>query len=56
MMRADTDQIGQTETQFELGYQDRWRDAPYREDASEAWQLGWKEANLELWGDDSVGF
>jgi len=29
---------------------------PYREDASEAWRRGWKEANLELWGGESVEF
>jgi hypothetical protein len=55
-MRADTDQIAQTEIQFKQGYDDRWRDIPYREDASEAWQRGWKEANLERWGDDSAVF
>jgi hypothetical protein len=56
MMQGNTDQIGQAETEFGQGYDDRWRDIPYREDASEAWQRGWKEANLELWGDDSVVF
>jgi hypothetical protein len=56
MMQEHTDQIGQMETEFERGYDDRWRDVPFRGDASEAWQQGWREANLELWGDDSVEF
>ena len=51
-----TDQIGQAETQFEQGYDDRWRDVPYRDDASETWRRGWKEANLELSGDESIEF
>jgi hypothetical protein len=56
MTQESIDQIGQTETQFEQGYDDRWRDVPYRDDASESWQRGWKEANLELSGDDSIEF
>jgi hypothetical protein len=56
MMQGNTDQIGQAETESKQGYDDRWRDVPYREDGSEAWKRGWKEAKLELWGDDSVEF
>ena len=56
MTQENIDQIGQAETQFEQGYDDRWRDVPYRDDASEAWQRDWKAANLELSGDDSVEF
>lgn len=56
MTQENTDQIGQAETDFEQGYDDRWRDIPYRDDASEAWQRGWKETNLELSGDDSIEF
>ena len=56
MTQENIDQIGQTETQFEQGYDDRWRDVPYQDDANESWQRGWKEANLELSGDDSVEF
>jgi len=56
MTQGNVDQIGQAETQFEQGYDDRWRDVPYRDDASETWQRGWREANLELSGDDSVEF
>ena len=49
-------QIGQAATQYEQGYDDRWSDVPYRDDASESWQRGWKEANHELLGDDSIEF
>ena len=56
MTQEKIERIGQTETQFEQGYDDRWRDVPYRDDASESWQRGWKEANLELSGDDSIEF
>jgi len=56
MTQENIDLIGQAETQFEQGYDDRWRDLPYRDDVSESWQRGWKEANLELSGDDSIEF
>ena len=56
MTQENIDQIGQAETQCEQVYGDRWRDVPYWDDASESWQRGWKEANLELSGDESVEF
>jgi hypothetical protein len=56
MTQENIDQIGQAETQCEQVYGDRWRDVPYWDDASESWQRGWREANLELSGDNSIEF
>jgi hypothetical protein len=56
MMQENTDQIGKLETEFEQGYNDRWRDVAYREAGSESWQRGWRDANRELSGDDSIEF
>jgi hypothetical protein len=51
-----TQEAGEREIEFDQGYDARWSNLPYREDASEAWQQGWKDANIELWGDESVEF
>jgi hypothetical protein len=51
-----TQEAGEREIEFNQGYDARWGNLPYQEDASDDWKRGWKEAAFELWGDDSVEF
>jgi hypothetical protein len=38
------------------GYDARWNQAAYREDASDEWKAGWREADYELSGNEDAEF
>ena len=56
MSRDEIDAMQQYMLDGERGYDDRWNHVPYREDASDGWKAGWREADYELSGNEDAEF